>query len=190
MLLFLKLYDGFPHLVSFDYIWAVFGFFWQVDPRYFCLNIDVGVSCLYLGYFWLFWQVDQRVDLNIGVGYWYWYNVGFGFIDKLISYIWNQVFQTFSSGYTGTPKDLRKVWWQSGSSQVPFTFYFPEEGHWPSPRGGISIGFCIAGNDKRNFSDFYTNDASRIRTDEYKVGYFSIFILYLKFLICSNKIIV
>ena len=87
VLLFLKLYDGFPHLVSFDYIWAVFGFFWQVDPRYLCLNIDVGVSCLYLGYFELFWQVDQRVDLNISVGYWYWYYVGFGFIDKLISYI-------------------------------------------------------------------------------------------------------
>jgi len=33
VLLFLKLYDGLPHLVSFAYIWAVFGFFWRVDPR-------------------------------------------------------------------------------------------------------------------------------------------------------------
>ena len=34
VLLFLKLYDGLPHLVSFAYIWAVFGFFWQVEPWY------------------------------------------------------------------------------------------------------------------------------------------------------------
>ena len=41
MLLFLKLYDGLPHLVSFAYIWAVFGFFWQVDPRY-----KIGIALL------------------------------------------------------------------------------------------------------------------------------------------------
>ena len=35
------LYDGLPHLVSFAYIWAVFGFFWQVEPRYRQLMFDV-----------------------------------------------------------------------------------------------------------------------------------------------------
>ena len=33
VLTFLKLYDGLPHLTSLTYTWAVFGFFWQVDPR-------------------------------------------------------------------------------------------------------------------------------------------------------------
>jgi hypothetical protein len=33
LLAFLKLYDGLPHIVAIGYIWAVYGFFWQVDPR-------------------------------------------------------------------------------------------------------------------------------------------------------------
>ena len=34
LLLFLKLYDGFPHQLSLNLIWSIYGFFWQVDPEY------------------------------------------------------------------------------------------------------------------------------------------------------------
>merc|ERR1712080_237008 len=29
---FLKLYEGFPHLVALKFRWSIFGFFWPVDP--------------------------------------------------------------------------------------------------------------------------------------------------------------
>ena len=33
ILTFLKLYDGIPHIISFSYIWSIYGFFWQVDSN-------------------------------------------------------------------------------------------------------------------------------------------------------------
>ena len=84
VLLFLKLYDGFPHLVSFDYIWAVFGFFWQVDPRYLCLNIDVVVSISRL-FFNFSGKLISILVLAIGIGI-MWVLV--------LSISWSHIFET------------------------------------------------------------------------------------------------
>ena len=43
VLTFLKLYDGLPHITALSYTWAIYGFFWQVDPRYvvyICFGLD------------------------------------------------------------------------------------------------------------------------------------------------------
>ena len=93
VLLFLKLYDGLPHLVSFAYIWAVFGFFWQVEPWYSLLETSslMPLECRSI-----------YIDLPLG--------------------------EIPTAGCTGMPKALRKVWWQSDSSQVRryvFTYHLP-----------------------------------------------------------------
>ena len=65
VLLFLKIYDGIPQLVALHNIWAIFGFFWQVDPLIYGGGIHHTNTVLTVQFFRDFYQYDaSRVRTN------------------------------------------------------------------------------------------------------------------------------
>ena len=58
ILLFLKIYDGIPQLVALHNIWAIFGFFWQVDPAIYGGGIHYTNTVLTVQFFRDFYQYD------------------------------------------------------------------------------------------------------------------------------------
>ena len=88
VLLFLKLHDGIPQLVGLHNIWAIFGFFWQVDPLIYGGGIHYTNSVLTVQFFRDFYQYDaSRVRTNDFLKESL--NIQFTFlIDFLFSYFW------------------------------------------------------------------------------------------------------
>ena len=58
ILLFLKIYDGIPQLVALHNIWAIFGFFWQVDPAIYGGGIHYTNTIMTVQFFRDFYQYD------------------------------------------------------------------------------------------------------------------------------------
>ena len=58
ILLFLKIYDGIPQLVALHNIWAIFGFFWQVDPATYGGGIHYTNTVMTVQFFRDFYQYD------------------------------------------------------------------------------------------------------------------------------------
>jgi len=58
ILTFLKLYDGVPHIVAFNYIWSIYGFFWQVDTRVHGLAKAFEKSAITVEFFRDFFEYD------------------------------------------------------------------------------------------------------------------------------------
>ena len=58
ILTFLKLYDGIPHVVSFNYTWSIYGFFWQVDPNVHGVAKTFEKSAVTVQFFRDFYQYD------------------------------------------------------------------------------------------------------------------------------------
>ena len=58
LLLFLKLYDGFPHQLSLNLIWSIYGFFWQVDPESYGGGMRYDNAVMTIQFFRDFYQYD------------------------------------------------------------------------------------------------------------------------------------
>ena len=61
VLLFIKLYDGIPNLVSVKYIWSIFGFYWSIQEGFFPYLKSFEPAILSVRFFRDFYSYDASL---------------------------------------------------------------------------------------------------------------------------------